>query len=30
VGAPILATSDIQFDFNKPSLCIVPRSNKGL
>jgi predicted aspartyl protease len=29
VGAPIMATSDIQFDFNKPSLCIVPRSHMG-
>lgn len=28
VGAPILATSDLQFDFDKTSLCIVPRSTK--
>lgn len=28
VGAPILASSDLQFDFSKPSLCIEPRTDK--
>ncbi len=29
VGAPILASSDLQFDFNNPSLCVVPRLAKS-
>ncbi|MDQ6647106.1 MAG: hypothetical protein M3Y93_07720 [Pseudomonadota bacterium] len=30
VGAPILASSDLQFDVDKPSLCIVPRSTRDV